>query len=75
MVKYKDLEKIMELKQRITQMAGLMSISGFEAYNRAALTEQLGGAEVEGHWSLLPPESWLGRPQRNHRACREGVRI
>ena len=32
----------MELKQRITQMAGLMSISGFEAYNRAALTEQLG---------------------------------
>lgn len=32
----------MELKQRITQMAGLMSISGYETYDRAALTEQLG---------------------------------
>ena len=42
----------MELKQRITQMAGLMSISGFEAYNRAALTEQLGDIfdeDARGH--------------------------
>lgn len=30
---------------------------------------------MEGHWSLLPLESWLGRPRRNRRACREGVRI
>lgn len=40
-------------------------------------TDRIAGRspEVEGHWSLLPPESWLGRPQRNHRACCEGVRI
>ena len=40
-----------------------------------ALTEQLGGAEVEGHRSPLQPESWLGRPRKNQGACREGVRI
>lgn len=33
----------MELKQRITEMAGLMSISGHENYDRAALLDQLGG--------------------------------